>query len=880
MKSREIRKKFLDFFESKGHKIVPSAPMVTKDDPTLMFTNAGMNQFKDFFLGTQTPINLRVTDTQKCLRVSGKHNDLEEVGIDTYHHTMFEMLGNWSFGDYFKKEAIAWAWELLTEVYGLPKERIYATVFGGDKQDNLAPDEEARSIWQDFLPDERILDGSKKDNFWEMGEVGPCGPCSEIHIDLRADDEIAKIPGAELINQDHPQVVELWNLVFIQFNRSANNKLNELPQKHVDTGMGLERLAMAIQNKTSNYDTDVFQPTIQLLAEIAGVKYGKNEKTDIAIRVIVDHIRAISISIADGQLPSNTGAGYVIRRILRRAVRYGFQFLDLKSPFLAKLLPSIEAQFDDIFPELNAQLEFIAKVITQEETSFLHTLEQGLKKLSVIINSVEKSKKKTIDGNLAFELYDTFGFPYDLTSLMARERGLNVDREGFDKEMAKQKSRSKEDAVKETGDWVVLNAHAEVVFVGYEELASKTRIIRYRKLKQKGEEIIQAVLDVTPFYAESGGQVGDTGKLVAEDEEVLVLNTKRDNELIVHFLDKLPSNPKADFTAYVDQEKRLATVNNHSATHLMHAALRSVLGNHVEQRGSLVNNKVLRFDFSHFAKVTHDEIIEIQNLVNRKIRENIILEELRNVPIAEAKAQGAMALFGEKYGEEVRMIIFDRAYSIELCGGTHARSTGQIGYFKIASEGSISAGVRRIEAVTGLEAEHYILREEHILQEVNDLLKYPKELAITVSQLVKEKNALEKELTHLKKEKVGDLKGDLIKAAEDVNGMKVILEKVEVPDANALKQLGFEIKNQVESLFMVLVAEIGNKPQIAVVISENLVKKHNLNAGNIVRELAILIKGGGGGQPFFATAGGSDVSGLDEVLKLARKLLDVENLPN
>lgn len=874
MKSREIRKKFLDFFKNKGHKIVPSAPMVTKDDPSLMFTNAGMNQFKDFFLGTQTPTSLRVTDTQKCLRVSGKHNDLEEVGIDTYHHTMFEMLGNWSFGDYFKKEAIAWAWELLTEVYGLPKERLYATVFGGDKQDNLEADKEARGYWQDFLPNERILHGSKKDNFWEMGEVGPCGPCSEIHIDLRTDEEIAKVPGFELINQDHPQVVELWNLVFIQFNRAADGKLNDLPHQHVDTGMGFERLAMAIQNKSSNYDTDVFQPTIQLLAEIAGVKYGEDEKTDIAIRVIVDHIRAISFSIADGQLPSNTGAGYVIRRILRRAVRYGFQFLDLKTPFLAKLLPSLQDHFADIFPELSAQSEFIAKVISQEEASFLHTLEQGLKKLNVIIDGVEKSEDKTIDGTLAFELYDTFGFPYDLTSLMARERGLNVDQEGFEQEMTKQKSRSKEDAVKETGDWEVLDDNAEVVFVGYEELESKSKIIRYRKLKQKGKEIIQVVLDVTPFYAESGGQVGDTGKLVSEDEEVLVLDTKRDNELIVHLLDKLPAKPEAKFTAYVDQEKRLATVNNHSATHLMHAALRSVLGNHVEQRGSLVNDKVLRFDFSHFAKVSQEEIIEIENLVNKKIRQNITLEELKNVPISEAKAQGAMALFGEKYGEKVRMIIFDREYSIELCGGTHVATTGQIGYFKIANEGSISAGVRRMEAVTGLAAENFILREEHILQEVNDLLKHPNDLAKTVAQLLAEKNVLEKQLNHLKKEKVGDLKGDLIKGAEDVNGMKVILKKVEVPDVNGLKQLGFELKNQIASLFMVLVAEISNKPQIAVIISENLVKEHNLNAGNIVRELAVLIKGGGGGQPFFATAGGSDLSGLDEVLKSARKLLD------
>ncbi len=879
MKSREIRKKFLDFFEKKGHKIVPSAPMVIKDDPTLMFTNAGMNQFKDYFLGTQSPANFRLADTQKCLRVSGKHNDLDEVGIDTYHHTMFEMLGNWSFGDYFKKEAIAWAWELLTEVYGLPKERLYATVFGGDKDDKLDSDEEARGYWRELLPAERILDGSKKDNFWEMGEVGPCGPCSEIHLDLRSKEEIAKVPGVELINTDHPQVVELWNLVFIQFNRSADGSLKELPQKHVDTGLGLERLAMAIQHKSSNYDTDVFQPTIQLLAEIAGVKYGETEKTDIAIRVIVDHIRAISFSIADGQLPSNTGAGYVIRRILRRAVRYGFQFLDLKAPFLAKLLPSIQEQFSGVFPELGDQIDFIAKVITQEEASFLNTLEQGLKKLHIIIESLDGSNlpaqagEKIIMGKLAFELYDTFGFPYDLTALMARERGFGVDEDGFKIEMAKQKSRSKEDAVKETGDWVILQDNGEVNFVGYEQTEAQSKILRYRSLKQKGKEIIQVVLDVTPFYAESGGQVGDTGQLVSDDEEVLVIDTKKENELIVHYLNKLPSNPETKFTALVDADKRLATVNNHSATHLMHAALRSVLGSHVEQRGSLVNNKVLRFDFSHFAKMTDEEIQSVESLVNKKIRENIPLEEQRNVPIAEAKTQGAMALFGEKYGEEVRMIIFDRNYSVELCGGTHASSTGQIGFFKIASEGSISTGVRRIEAITGIEAERYICQEEQELHEIKALLKHPKDLGKTISSLLDEKNSTEKELAHLKNEKVGDIKVDLINSAENINGMKVILQKVEVHDANGLKQLGFELKNQLSSLFMVLAAEINGKPQIAVVISENLVQEHDYNAGDIVRELSVLIKGGGGGQPFFATAGGSDVSGLEQVLISARKLI-------
>lgn len=852
---------------------MPSAPMVVKDDPTLMFTNAGMNQFKDYFLGTQTPTELRVADTQKCLRVSGKHNDLEEVGIDTYHHTMFEMLGNWSFGDYFKKEAIAWSWELLTEVFELPKDRIYATVFGGDSSEGLEADEEARGYWQDLLPADRIIDGSKKDNFWEMGETGPCGPCSEIHIDLRSEEEIARTPGRDLVNQDHPQVVEVWNLVFIQFNRLANSTLEDLPEKHVDTGMGLERLVMAIQQKSSNYDTDVFQPLIQTLADLAGVSYGKDEQTDIALRVIVDHIRAISFSIADGQLPSNTGAGYVIRRILRRAVRYGFQFLDLKSPFLAKILPTLQAQFKGVFPELIDQADFIAKVITQEETSFLHTLEQGLKKLKTITDELAKSNETVIPGEQVFELYDTFGFPFDLTSLIARERGLSMDTKGFDTEMAKQKSRSKQDASKETGDWEILSEQTEIKFVGYEHTEAEGQILRYRSLKQKGKEQIQLVLDVTPFYAESGGQVGDTGKLIFVDEEIIVTDTKKENDLIVHSVNKLPANPKAPFRAEVNKEKRLLTANNHSATHLMHAALRSVLGDHVEQKGSLVNEKILRFDFSHFAKMTNEEIIEVENMVNEKIRENIIIEELRDVPIDEAKAQGAMALFGEKYGETVRMIIFDKTYSVELCGGIHVPATGQIGLFKIISESSISAGVRRIEAITGAAAENYVQQGEEILSGLKELLRHPKDLGKAISTLVSEKNSVEKELVQLKKQKVGGIKDNLIKQTEEINGLQVIIQQVDVPDADGLKQLGFAIKNQLSSLYMVLTAEINGKPQIAVVISEDLVKKTDLHAGNIVRELATNIKGGGGGQPFFATAGGSDSSGLAKVLEDARNYI-------
>lgn len=873
MESREIRKQFLDFFEEKSHKIVPSAPMVIKDDPTLMFTNAGMNQFKDYFLGTQKPTALRVADTQKCLRVSGKHNDLEEVGIDTYHHTMFEMLGNWSFGDYFKEEAIAWAWELLTERFGLPKDRLYATVFGGDKSDGLAVDNEAREFWKQYLPEDRILDGSKKDNFWEMGDTGPCGPCSEIHIDLRSEEEIAKTPGKDLVNMDHPQVVEVWNLVFIQFNRNAQGTLLDLPDKHVDTGMGFERLAMAIQGKSSNYDTDVFQPTIEVLGKLAGVEYGNNEKTDIAMRVIVDHIRAISFSIADGQLPSNTGAGYVIRRILRRAVRYGFQVLNLKEPFMANLLPAMQEQFEGVFPELAEQNEFIANVITQEEQSFLHTLELGLKRLNTVIEDLKKDKQTIVPGEQAFELYDTYGFPVDLTSLIARENGFSLDEEGFDAEMNKQKSRSKQDAAKETGDWTVLSENTDINFVGYEHTESESRILRYRSLKQKGKDLFQVVLDVTPFYAESGGQVGDTGKLVSDREEIHVTDTIKENDLIVHFVNKLPEYAEDSFKSYVNTPKRLKTVNNHSATHLMHAALRSVLGTHVEQRGSLVNEKVLRFDFSHFAKMSEDEILEVENIVNNKIRENILIEEKRNVPIDEAKAQGAMALFGEKYGETVRMIIFDPEYSVELCGGTHVPSTGQIGLFKITSESSISAGVRRIEAITGKAAEEHVQQEEKILGQLKELLKYPKDLGKAITSLVEDKNKAEKELETLKKEKVGSLKSDLINSAQQTNGVNVIIGQVEVPDAGGLKQLGFEIKNQVDNLYMVLTAEINNKPQIAVVISESLVEDKGLNAGTIVRELAQNIKGGGGGQPYFATAGGSDASGLAKVRELAGSYL-------
>ncbi len=878
MNAIEIRAKFLQFFELKGHKIVPSAPLVVKDDPTLMFTNAGMNQFKDYFLGNKKAKNKRVADTQKCLRVSGKHNDLEEVGIDTYHHTMFEMLGNWSFGDYFKEDAIKYAWELLTEVYELPKERLYASYFGGDANEKMDEDADSKNLWATYLPDERILSGSKSDNFWEMGDTGPCGPCSELHIDMRPQAEIDKLPGRELVNQDHPQVIEIWNLVFIQFNRLANGSLENLPDKHVDTGMGFERLVRAIQGKTSNYDSDVFQPMIQQLAKKANVNYGDNEQTDIALRVIVDHIRAISFAIADGQLPSNNGAGYVIRRILRRAVRYGFQFLDFKTPFLGELLPQLEKQFGSVFPELKAQADFIKNVITEEESGFLRTLELGLKKLNTLKAEMPKSGNKVIDGKVAFELYDTFGFPLDLTSLIARENDLTVDEKGFAEAMKAQKNRSKADAVKETGDWVIVKEEDELAtkaigFVGYKSLTATSNMLRYRIIKQKGKDNIQVVLDTTPFYAESGGQVGDTGLLTSPNEKIKVLDTQKENDLIVHFVDKLPQNLGAKFEAKVNAHKRLMTVNNHSATHLMHAALRQVLGSHVEQRGSLVNEKQLRFDFSHFSKLTDAEIAEIERIVNEHIRKNIVLNEQRNVPIVKAKQMGAMALFGEKYGESVRVITFDKNYSVELCGGVHVPATGQIGLFKIVSESSIASGIRRIEAITGVETEQYVNLQDKALANVKEALKNPKDVVSAVQSIIEEKNKLTKQLEAFEKAQVQLIKADLKAQAVRADGMTKIIAKVALPNADALKQLTHDLKREEKGAFIVIAADIEGKPQIAVAIDEELVKSKGLNAGQIVRDLAKNIHGGGGGQPFFATAGGSKLEGLDDVIKQALTLL-------
>lgn len=864
MESAEIRRLFLEFFEKKGHQIVPSAPLVLKNDPTLLFTNSGMVQFKDYFLGNATPKINRIADTQKCLRVSGKHNDLEEVGIDTYHHTMFEMLGNWSFGDYFKKDAIAWAWELLTEVYKLPKEKLYVTVFGGDKGDNLPVDEEAKQLWKAYTSEDHILHGNKKDNFWEMGDTGPCGPCSEIHIDLRPDDEIKKKSGRELVNSDHPQVVEIWNLVFMEFNRKADSSLEKLPAQHVDTGMGFERLCMAIQKKTSNYDTDVFSPLINFIAGAAGVKYKQDEKTDIALRVMADHIRAVSFAICDGQLPSNTGAGYVIRRILRRAVRYGFTFLNFKEPFMYKLVPVLAHQLKYVFTELEAQKDYVGKVIFEEEVSFLRTLERGLKRIEGL---------QAISGEQAFELYDTFGFPLDLTSLIARERGFTVDEAGFKTEMEKQKNRSKADATKETGDWVAVGKDVKTEFIGYDNLESEVKVVKYRKLKQKNKELFQLVFDKTPFYAESGGQVGDTGFIESANEKIYITDTRKENELIVHFTDALPENLNATFNAVVDRSKRELSMDNHSATHLLHAALRQVLGKHVEQKGSLVNDKILRFDFSHFAAMTGEELQNVEDIVNRKIRENIRLDEKRNVPIEEAKKLGAMALFGEKYGDFVRVITFDPKFSVELCGGTHVPATGQIGLFKIISESSVAAGVRRIEAITADEAEKFVNDNQKLLEQIKDLLKNPKDLLTATRNLIEEKNQLEKKLEAVNQEKANQIKDQLAAKAVKNNGYSLIVEKISVPNGDALKNIAYALRNQFSDLLLVLAADVDGKPQVSVMIGEELMKSNKYHAGNMVKELAKEIDGGGGGQPFFATAGGKNLNGLDKVLLKAKDLI-------
>lgn len=878
MTSKEIRQKFLDFFESKNHKIVNSAPMVVKDDPTLMFTNAGMNQFKDIFLGNTNPKDVRVVNSQKCLRVSGKHNDLEEVGVDTYHHTMFEMLGNWSFGDYFKKEAIEWAWELLTGVYGLEKDRLYITIFEGDKNDGTDVDKEALDIWSEIISADRILKCDKKDNFWEMGETGPCGPCSEIHIDLRSDEDRKSVPGAGLVNEDHPQVIEIWNLVFMQYNRMADSSLVPLKNKHIDTGMGFERLAVALQGKTSNYDTDVFSPLLEKLESLSGLKYkpvNENEHKqaliiNIAMRVIADHVRAIAFSIADGQLPSNTGAGYVIRRILRRAVRYGYQSLELKEPFIYRLVPILAHQMGEAFPELENQKVLIEKVIKEEETSFFRTLEQGLKRIDQICIKLNAEKKFEVPGSEVFELYDTFGFPVDLTNLIAESYKMTIDEKGFQEELEKQKNRSRKDAETETSDWVILKEDDKEEFIGYDYTEADVYITRYRKVVVKEKELYQLVFNFTPFYPEGGGQVGDKGYIDASGDKTSIFDTKKENNLIIHFSNELPKDPSATFKAIVDVNKRVLTANNHTATHLMHEALREVLGTHVEQKGSLVNDKYLRFDFSHFGKVTEEELLKVEELVNSRIRQNYALEEKRTVPVNEAKEMGAMMLFGEKYGDVVRVIKFGT--SIELCGGIHVESTSQIGSFKITTESSIAAGIRRIEAITSVAADKHVKSQLDLIEEVRDLLKGPKDIKKAITDMLAQNSKLGKEVEQLKKEKAGDVKKELVEAIESINGVNFLAKKVDL-DSGAIKDLAFQLKGEVENLFMILGAANEGKAVITIALSDSLVKGKDLHAGNMIRELAKEIGGGGGGQPNFATAGGKNANGIENALTKAKEYL-------
>jgi alanyl-tRNA synthetase len=866
----EIRQKFFDFFEGKGHQIVPSAPMVVKNDPTLMFTNAGMNQFKDFFLGYQTPKERRVANSQKCLRVSGKHNDLEEVGVDTYHHTMFEMLGNWSFGDYFKEDAIAWAWELLTEVYKIPKDRLYVTVFEGDAKDNVPKDEESFNIWKKFISENRIILASKKDNFWEMGDTGPCGPCTEIHVDLRDESERIKIDGLTLVNNDHPQVIEIWNNVFMQFNRKANGSLEPLPATHVDTGMGLERLSMALQGKQSNYDTDLFQTLIQHVVKVSGITYGKSEETDIALRVIADHIRAIAFSIADGQLPSNNGAGYVIRRILRRAVRYGYQTLGLKDPFLCDLSVVLGEIMGNPYQELINQKELIFKVIKEEEQSFFRTLELGIKRIDDLIAQLKSHNTTVISGDAVFELYDTYGFPVDLTSLIARENGLIIDEEGFNKELQIQKDRSRAATAIETDDWVQVNPDVSTEFIGYENVRSEVEIIKYRKVSQKGKEFYQLVLNQTPFYPEGGGQVGDKGTLKNKDFAISIFDTKKENNLIIHLTDKLPENLTGSFEAQVNLNKRELTSYNHSATHLLHHALRKVLGTHVEQKGSLVNPDYLRFDFSHFAKVTDEEMAQIESIIGETIHSNIALNEKRAVPIEEAKAMGAMALFGEKYGENVRVIQFGE--SVELCGGIHVSSTGKIGLFKITSESAVAAGIRRIEAITGPTAETYFREKAEKLDEIASLLKNPKDLSKAIEDLISKNQQLNKEVEQLLREKAKGLKSELKSKIQSLGSINFLGEIADL-DTNSIKDLLFQLRTETENFIGIIGNTEQDKCALSLIISENLCQEKNMNASQIIREISRHIQGGGGGQSFFATAGGKRKEGLQEAIAEVKKLI-------
>jgi alanyl-tRNA synthetase len=872
MKSQDIRKAYLQFFESKGHLIVPSAPIVLKDDPTLMFNNSGMAQFKEYFLGNKTPKSPRIADTQKCLRVSGKHNDLEDVGFDTYHHTMFEMLGNWSFGDYFKKDALAWAWEFLTEVLKLDKDRLYVSVFEGNPAENVPFDQEAFDIWKQYVSEDRIILGNKKDNFWEMGDQGPCGPCSEIHIDLRTDAERASVSGRNLVNADHPQVVEIWNNVFMEFNRKADGSLEKLPAQHVDTGMGFERLCMAMQHVTSNYDTDVFTPLIGKVEEITGFKYLPNtvtpsaveEKTNIAIRVIVDHIRAVAFAIADGQLPSNTGAGYVIRRILRRAIRYGFTFLNTKEPFINKLVPVLADQMGDFFPEIKSQQQLVTNVIREEEASFLRTLEQGLQLLDKV---VAEASGKEIKGEKVFELYDTYGFPKDLTALILKEKGYSFSESEFDTELKKQKDRSRAASEVSTEDWQVLIPGNVETYVGYDQTENEVRITRIRKVDSKKDGVLyQIVLDNTPFYPEGGGQVGDKGTLVSANEIIEIIDTKKENNLILHYTKHLPENVEAIFMAKVNTDLRTSTSKNHSATHLMHLALRTVLGTHVEQKGSLVNPNYLRFDFSHFSKVTDEELRLVEASVNAQIEAQLQLCEYRNIPIDEALAKGAMALFGEKYGDTVRMIEFGD--SKELCGGIHVKNTGEIWHFKIVSEGAVAAGIRRIEAITGDAVKNYFTQQETDLEAIKETLKNPQDTLKAVLTLQDDNAKLRKQIEQLLKEKAKGLKGKLASKLQDINGIKFLATQVDLNPEGA-KDLAYELGTLGTNLFLVIATAQDDKPMLSCYISKELVTEKNLNAGTVVRELGKYIQGGGGGQPFFATAGGKNVAGINEALEKA-----------
>ncbi len=871
MNSKDTRNQFLNFFKGKNHKIVPSAPMVIKDDPTLLFTNAGMNQFKEYFLGISQPKNARVVDTQKCLRVSGKHNDLEEVGKDTYHHTMFEMLGNWSFGDYFKEEAITWAWELLTEVLKVDKESLYVSVFEGSTDaDGLEKDLEAYDLWRKIVPEDRIIMGNKKDNFWEMGDQGPCGPCSEIHVDIRSKAEKAKIPGASLVNQDHPQVVEIWNLVFMQYNRKADGSLENLPAKHVDTGMGFERLCMILQGVQSNYDTDIFTPLIREIEIITNSSYGKSNEVDIAIRVISDHIRAVSFSIADGQLPSNTGAGYVIRRILRRAVRYGFTFLNTKEPFMYRLVYVLTESMGDAFPELKEQRQLIENVIKEEEHSFLKTLDQGLVLLDTILTN---TKGQTVDGAKAFELYDTFGFPIDLTALILQEKGYSLDTAGFDAAMEQQKKRSKSASEVSKQDWVILQHDNEQEFIGYDTLEANVRIMKYREVVSKKEGTqYQLVFNLTPFYAEGGGQVGDKGYLEdAHGDVVYIIDTKKENNEIIHFAKNLPKHIGESFNAVVDRKQRSRTEANHTATHLLHQALREILGKHVEQKGSAVHSKYLRFDFSHFSKLTPDELRDVENFVNARIDGQLALQEKRNVPMKEAVEAGAMALFGEKYGDAVRTIRFGQ--SIELCGGTHVRNTGDIWQFKIKSEGAVAAGIRRIEAITGDAVKTFHNENDKLLTNIKEVLGNSQEPIRAVSSLQEENSALKKQVAELLRDKAKNLKGELFQELEEVNGVRFLAKKIDL-DAGAIKDLSFEMGNEKDNLFLLFGTEQNGKALLSCYISKELVASKDLNAGTIVRELGSYIQGGGGGQPFFATAGGKNPKGIAEALENAKRYLE------